>query len=584
MSRTIKPGSLLAVVLIILAALSRISEARDIESLLRTLTLEEKLGQMLLPAFRTQDGRGVTSVTAEVAQAVRQYNVGGVILFSENLVSKDQTVKLIADLQSASPTLPLFVGVDQEGGRVSRFSYGIIMPGNMALAATGKTENAFLAAKAIGEELAELGFNLNFAPVLDVNSNPDNPVIGVRSFGEDPETAAKMGRAYIRGLHAAGIAAVIKHFPGHGDTVVDSHLGLPSLPYTLEQLEARELKPFRYALNQPVDMIMTAHIALPKLEYKTAVSKKDGTPIHLPATLSQTVLTDVLRKRLGYDGVIITDALNMKAIADHFGTGEAAVSAIDAGADILLMPELEQSFNALLAAVNSGKIPEQRIDQSVRRILAVKDRLGLFTQKQRVDNTVSHEERNSLGASLAGQAVTLLKNRDSAVPFELRPKLRILLLAPAPELLSLMRQETLKILRSAGLQDAQVQYLEYQGKLSDSHRAAIENSDQIILATASADAAGRDPGRSPIAATAAQIVKLAANANKPVAVIAARNPYDIVYLEEASAYVAVYAPIAPNIAAGIRVLFGQARPLGKLPVSIPGQGGRILYPKGFGLQ
>ena len=558
-------------------------EARDLNVLVNNMTLEEKIGQMLLPAFRMQEGRDITEITQAVSTALQRYRVGGVILFRENLVTPEQTRRLINDLQGAAqPGMPLFIGIDQEGGRVSRLPYGVVMPGNMALGATGSAENAFLAARAVGEELVELGFNLNFAPVLDINSNPDNPVIGVRSFGEDPDAVAVLGKAVVRGLHAAGIAAVVKHFPGHGDTSVDSHLGLPSLPHDLTRLEERELRPFRAALSESPDMVMTAHIALPAIEPELILSAKDGSFVHLPATLSPAVLTGLLRNRLGYEGVIITDALNMKAIVEHFGPAEAAVRAAQAGADILLMPDLEKSHSALLAAVKRGDISEARVDQSVRRILEIKEKHGLFSAKMSNYQPEAKKQRAALEARLAGQAVTLLKNNGRVLPFALEPWRKVLLLAPNAEQLSAMYQETEKLFQAAGL-PANIQALEYQREVAESHQVAIETADMIVLATESADAAGRDPTRSPAAAVAAKIVGMATATNKPLVVIATRNPYDIAYVEAAPACIAVYAPVAPNIIAGIRVIFGYLDPQGRLPVTIPGKDGGVLYPRGFGL-
>lgn len=572
----------LLTVVLILAVFYPVAEAADVEALLRTMTLEEKIGQMLFPAFRTQAGKGVTQLTPEVAKSITRYQVGGVILFRENLETPDQTARLISSLQATSAKIPLFIGVDQEGGRITRIPYGALMPGNMALAATGKVKNAYLAAKAIGEQIRQLGFNVNFAPVLDINSNPENPVIGVRSFGEDPNNVAAMGNEAIRGFHAAGIAVAVKHFPGHGDTSVDSHLGLPTQMSSRQQLASRELIPFVSALTMHPDMIMTAHIALPNIEPGKVVSAKDNTLIPLPATLSPILLTGVLRQQLRYNGVIITDALNMKAVAEHFGPAEAAVRVVQAGADILLMPELEKSHSALLAAVESGKIDISRIDQSVRRILMVKAKLGMFDSAKITQPLDNKPTASDLESSLAEQAVTLLKNEGRVLPFSARAGARVLLLAPQPDQLATMRQQTEDIFRASAV-SAQITALEYQGKIGDVHLSAIENSDQIILAIDSVGAISRDPAPSAIAAAAVSLASLAGKAGKPIAVMAVRNPYDLMYFAESPVYLAVYAPIQPNIAAGVRVIFG-IQPDGKLPVTITGKDGAVLHPRGFGLK
>ncbi len=555
-------------------------EARDANQLLRSMTLEEKVAQLLFPSLTTGAGRPVAEMTGETAAALRRYPVGGVILSRGNLVTAGQTRKLIADLQAAS-RLPLFIGIDQEGGRVTRLPYGTVTPGNMALAATGDPESAYQAARLIGGELAGLGFNLNFAPVLDINSNPANPVIGVRSFGEDPELVAAMGQSFIRGLQAAGIAAAVKHFPGHGDTSVDSHLGLPSLPYDRQSLERRELKPFIDVLAAaPPDMIMTAHIALPLLDPETVRSVKDAAAVHLPATLSHPVLTGLLRNQLGYDGIIITDALNMRAVTEHFGAGEAAVRAIQAGADLLLMPDLEASYTALLAAVRRGDITEQRLDQSVRRILTLKIRRGII---DRIPGSQTHtaEQKAELEARLAAQAVTLLKNDGPVLPFKLWPKRKLLLLAPQPDQAAAMRQAAERLFAAAGLSGQAVTAMAYQETVSPAHLAALAAADDIILAADSGAAAGRSVSSVP--STAVILAGLAAETGKPFAVIALRNPYDISYLQAAPALLAVYAPVEPNIAAGIRAIYGQKPVQGKLPVTVVDQSGGTIYPRGYGL-
>ncbi|MDU4962473.1 MAG: beta-N-acetylhexosaminidase [Sporomusaceae bacterium] len=562
--------------LLLLSAFSATGEARDIEALLQTMPLEQKIGQMLLPALPGAGG-GTVKMTPQTAEFLRRYHVGGIILFRENLVDAEQTRQLISELQAAAP-LPLFIAVDQEGGRVSRLPDGTIMPGNMALGAGGDPELAFLAAKAIGEELAELGFNLNLAPVLDINSNPDNPVIGIRSFGEDPRLVADLGKAFLRGLHTAGIAAAVKHFPGHGDVSQDSHHTLPFLPYRLTELTKRELLPFREALREQPDMVMTAHIALPALETQVQAGGS-GAPV--PATLSAAVLNGVLRREMGYDGVIITDALNMKAVAAHFSPAEIAVKAVAAGADILLMPQPAQAHAALTAAVRQGILSEQRIDQSLRRILAVKAKRGLLRNGELFPtlHPDAKKQRDALAAHLAGRAVTLLRNQRGILPFSLRPDRRLLLLAPAPEQAELLRREAAALYRVHGLDDSLITAWHYrQGGVE----AAVETADLIVLATESANATDRDPAKSPAAAAAVRLSVLAKQLGKPVAVMMLRNPYDAAYLPSAPALLAVYAPLSPNMAAGLRVIFGLAQPQGRLPVTIPGPGG-VLYPAGFGL-
>lgn len=353
------------------------------------ISLDKKIGQMICLDFRFwNDGisqKPVTEINDDIRQIISKYNIGCVILFAQNFVNKEQAVKLISDLQKTaigSGNPPLIIAVDQEGGKVERFSFDRERLKNNADIET--SEEAFEKGKFIAEELRRLGINCNFAPVVDINSNPSNPVINVRSFGNNADTVSEFGEKFLEGLHSQNIIGVAKHFPGHGDTSVDSHFALPTVNKTLEELEALELKPFKTLIGSDVDMIMTAHIELPKIENETTISKKDRNKICLPATLSKVILKDVLRDRLGFNGVIISDAMNMKAISENFGDYESAKIAIKAGIDILLMPvslrnkedfsKLEGMINYIKDAIKNGEISEKNIDQSVERILKLKEK------------------------------------------------------------------------------------------------------------------------------------------------------------------------------------------------------------------
>lgn len=351
----------------------------------KDMTIESKIGQMMCLDLRFWNGRPVTEINSEIKEIISKYHIGSVILFSQNFQSKEQAKRLIRDLKKAatdSGNPPLLICVDQEGGIVERFSFGRNKLKNNAQIRT--PEEAFEKGKIIGGELAELGINCNFAPVVDINSNPKNPVINVRSFGNNPEIVSKHGVAFMNGLHFYKIIATAKHFPGHGDTAVDSHFGLPRVNKSLSDLERFELKPFKALIDAGVEMIMTAHIELPQIEKGTITSKKDGRKIFRPATLSRTVLTGLLRERLNFKGVIVTDAMNMKAISEHVGEAEAVKMAIKAGADMICMPvtlrsmsdisKLDNVYKTLKDAVNSGEISLEQINCSVNRILNLKSR------------------------------------------------------------------------------------------------------------------------------------------------------------------------------------------------------------------
>ncbi len=368
------------------------------------MEIESKIGQMMCLDFRFWNDRdlnqteelGITAadstvstqnpvieINSEIKEIIARYHIGSVILFSQNFQNKEQAKKLINDLQKAaidSGNPPLLICVDQEGGRVERFSFGRDRLKNNAEIRT--PEEAFEKGKIIAEELAELGINCNFAPVVDINSNPKNPVINVRSFGDNPKIVSEHGVAFMNGLHSQNIIATAKHFPGHGDTDVDSHLGLPRVNKTLSDLEQFELKPFKSLINAGLEMVMTAHIELPQIEKGTIISKKDGKKIFLPATLSKSILTGLLRDRLKFNGVIVTDAMNMKAISEN--VGEAAKMAIKAGADMICMPatlrstsdisKLDAIYQDLKSAVDSGEISLEQMNCSVNRILGLKSK------------------------------------------------------------------------------------------------------------------------------------------------------------------------------------------------------------------
>ena len=370
------------------------------------MKMESKIGQMMCLDFRFWNDKGlcksekscttssnsaisslkpIVEINDEIKEIISRYHIGSVVLFSENFQNKEQAKKLIYDLQKAaidSGNPSLLVCVDQEGGRVERFSFGRNRLKNNAEICN--SEEAFEKGKIIAEELAELGINCDFAPVVDINSNPRNPVISVRSFGDNFQIVSDEGVAFMKGLHSKGIVATAKHFPGHGDTDVDSHVGLPRVNKSLSNLEQFELKPFKALIDTGVDMIMAAHIELPKIESNTIISKKDGKEICIPASLSKSILTGLLRNKLKFKGVIITDAMNMKAVSENIGKLEAIKMAIKAGADMICMPvtlrsiedisKLDDVYENLKNAVNNKELSLKQINCSVNRILKLKFR------------------------------------------------------------------------------------------------------------------------------------------------------------------------------------------------------------------
>jgi len=330
-----------------------------LDATISEMSLEEKIGQMFICSFR-DTAQGATEINAAMKSAIHDFHIGGVILFKENLSGKAQTKKLISDLQGESG-IPLFIAVDEEGGTVSRLAalgYDRL-PNASQVGSSGDSRLAYERGVTIAENLKELGFNLNFAPVADINTNKQNTVIGSRAFSSEPVAAGEMVQAFINGHQREGIFSTLKHFPGHGDTYEDSHYGLAFATHDMDRLNEKELVPFQMGIDAGAEFVMIGHISAPN------VTGNDE-----PATFSEKIVTDILRKQLRFDGIIITDALDMGAVVKYHGSDEIAVKSILAGIDILLMPQnFELAYNGVLNAVKNGEINENRIDESVRRIL-----------------------------------------------------------------------------------------------------------------------------------------------------------------------------------------------------------------------
>ena len=336
------------------------------------MTVEQKVGQLFFCAFRRDDKNVPITVWNEnIEKTIQQYHIGGIVLFGENIDTEQQTKQLIAEYRNHCD-IPLLIGVDEEGGRVSRLhSSGKLqvadIPSAGEIGESNDTNVAYEAGKTIGNELKELGFDVDFAPVADVNTNEQNTVIGDRAYSSDAQIVAEMATAFIKGLHENGISACVKHFPGHGDTIEDSHNGIAVAYHTLEEMEQTEWLPFQNAIQQNVDFVMAGHITTPN-------ATTDG----LPASLSYEMLTEQLRNKLQFKGIIITDALDMGAVT-KYNEQDTSLMAIKAGADMVLMPfELEKSYYVVYNAVKEGSLSEQEMKKKVKRILSLKYDKGYF--------------------------------------------------------------------------------------------------------------------------------------------------------------------------------------------------------------
>ena len=344
--------------------------------LVSQMTLEDKIAQMFVitPNALTGYASGVTAAGDTTKEAYQSRPVGGIVYMADNLTDPEQTTTMLSNMQEIARErtgLPVFLCVDEEGGSVARIAgndaFGVTNVGNMSdIGASGDVQNAYNAGSTIGSYLAALGFNVDFAPVADVLTNPDNQVIGQRSFGSDAQKVAGMVTSELQGLSAAGVYGTVKHFPGHGGTSGDSHDGAVSTDKTLEELMAEELVPFQSAVDGGVNFVMVGHISAPNVTGDNA-----------PATLSKVLITDVLRGQMGYNGSVITDAMNMEAVAGFYNSDKAAVLAVTAGADMILMPaDYNTAYTGILNAVNDGTITEERINESVTRIVKAKLAMG----------------------------------------------------------------------------------------------------------------------------------------------------------------------------------------------------------------
>ena len=493
--------------------------------LLAEMDLDDKIGQLLVLS-----AQGTTA--EENASLIETHHPGGLIYFDANLDDAEQIARMSAGVQEIAAEqgqgVPLFLGIDQEQGRVVRMPVGTLFPDAMAVGATGDTELAALRAATTANELTAVGINLNYAPDADVNTDPNNPVIGIRSFGSDPDAVAEMVLAEADAYAENGVVPVAKHFPGHGDTDVDSHSGLPVIDLPRDRWEAEHLPPFRAAVEAGIDSIMTAHVLMPGLE-----SDEDPDP----ATLSPTLIDGILRDELGYDGVVTTDALNMDGVRQRHSDGEVAVRVIEAGVDQLLMPpNPEEAVAAIHEAVESGRIDEERIDRSVLRVLTLKEKRGIL-EAEPVDpaaatSAMEDPDHAEAAQRVADASVTLLRNENDLLPLAAGTDVRVTgtgadRIAPA---------------------------------LADAGMNVVE-SGEAVLVVGTSGARSSEEQRSLVASWRAQ--------GTPVVVVSQDGPYDLEAFPDVDGYLALYSAVEVSRVAAARVISGQVEPTGTLPVDIP---------------
>lgn len=540
---------------------------RWVRETLRRMTLEQKVGQLFVcyaygPAADTADARNTSLYgVATPAEVVAKFHLGGVIYFAwtDSVKDPQQIARLSNGLQSASLTdtgIPLQIGTDQEYGVVVRVGPPATQfPGGMALGATRSAQYARTAAAIGGRELKAVGITTDFAPDADVNVNPLNPVIGVRSFSSDPALVAELTAAQVMGYQRDGrIAVTAKHFPGHGDTATDSHTGIPVISHTRDEWTRIDRPPFEAAIRAGIDSIMTAHIVVPALD-----------PSGDPATLSRPILTGILREELRFDGVVITDSLGMQGVRDKYGDAEIPLRAIEAGVDQLLMPvNPGLAYNSVLEAVRGGRISEARIDQSVERILKLKLKNGLvshpYVDLARVAQIVGTPANYTQAQRIADRSTTLLKNDADLLPLSPAPR-TILVTGYSPTSLgtALQSRGATAVVKDTGTTPT-------DSKINDA-LAAVGNADLTVVLTNKA----WDTEVTDKLAKQQKLVNALLATGRPVIVVPVRDPYDVAYFPTAPTTLVTYGSAAASMEALAKVLHGEIAPAGKLPVAIPAQ-------------
>ncbi|MGD0483712.1 MAG: glycoside hydrolase family 3 N-terminal domain-containing protein [Gemmatimonadales bacterium] len=538
---------------------------------LSSLSIREKAAQLVMPWIGGEYWASDNAAMEAALQLARDQGVGGFVV-GVGTSPYDLAAKLNA-LQRAA-RLPLLVAADLESGPAMRFRGGTAFPGNMALGATGRELDAYEVGRVTAVEARAVGIHWVFAPVVDVNNDPANPIINTRSFGEDPQRVGELGAAFLRGVEEHGLMATAKHFPGHGDTGVDSHLALPLISADRARLDTVELVPFRAAVRAGVDAVMSGHLAVPALT-------GPGGP---PATLSAAVLDTLLRGQLGFRGLVVTDALNMGAIVSRYGAAQAAVRAFEAGADVLLMPgDAASAIDALAAAVESGEIPMARLDASVARIFAAKTRAGLWARRQ-VDlralaGSVGSTADWTLAQDIARRSVVLVRDSLRLVPLPPERRRRVVVAAYGDDGGSSVGATLIQTLR-AGVDTLRAFRLyPASGPASyDSVRSAATGAGAVIVAAAPRPAAWRPDAVSVPAALAALVEELSL-AGHPVILVSLGSPYVLAQVPHVPAFLVAWNSTDPTERAAAQALLGLAPIGGRLPVSLP-----PLYPLGSGLE
>lgn len=529
-----------------------------VENTFKTLSLREKIGQMVMVRMSGEFANFNDVKFAELRRHVEENRLGGFIVYRGEA---NAIAALTNELQKISK-VPLFFAADYERGLRMQLRTGTPFTTNMGVAAAGDAQAAYRQGKIIAEEMRAIGVNWLYAPVADINNNPDNPVINIRSFGANPAKVGEFAAALSKGVRDGGGLATLKHFPGHGDTATDSHIGLATIQADKQRLNTVELIPFRNAIASGVDSVMTAHVAVPNV-----------TGDQVPATLNPKISIDILRNELNFKGIITTDAMEMGAIAKNYPDGASVVMAVKAGADVVILPEdAKRTIDSIEAAVKSGEISEARINESVLRLLEAKHRLGLHENRlvdlTKVNQIVEKPENVREANATAEKSTTLLRNANEMLPLTVERANKTLFVVIAADdeseegrafIPEVQRRATkAKIVRL----DPRSTKEEYEKVLSQA-----KEFDAVVLAPFVKRAALK--GTVALPENQANFVRQAIALDKPVAVIAFGSPYLIRQFPEARIYVVTYAIEEVAQYAAVKTLFGETPFQGKLPVNVP---------------
>lgn len=571
------------------------SAARWVAATLEGMTLDQKVGQLIMPSFRSTYLSSDSDVYDELVSRVHEQHVGGFLLFggrepapdvllnagySRSVLGQPLAAASVANRLQAISALPLLNSADFETGVGFRIGGATTFPRAMAFGAAGDDRLAFEAGRITALEARALGIHVNFAPVADVNNNPRNPVINTRSFGEDPAMVARLAAAYVRGLRDGGMIATLKHFPGHGDTDVDSHLGLPLIAHPRERLDRVELPPFRAGIAAGAAAVMTSHIELPGLEPDRG----------RPATFSRRIVTDLLRADLGFDGLIYTDSMRMRGVTDLVSAREAAVAAVAAGHDVVVhSPDDAAAFDGLKQAVERGEIAGARLDASVRRILEAKARLGLHrTRAVSLDTLpliVGTRVHRAVAAEVSRRGMTLIKDERDDVPLRVPRQAAILYLsvldypsgwgngAPSRTFLPELKK------RWPNVTAVEVSDRTSQAEL-ELLRASIDRYDAVVASVfvRTASFSGRMDLADPVASLLRSVARRSQGRRQPFVTIFFGNPYAATFLPELPGMLLTYDYYDLAEASAVRAIAGEAAITGRLPIALGDQ-----FPVGYGL-